>query len=331
MEPLQNFCRHLHRRARPHRRTDQPRTWSENETMDNKPMPAFVVILRTRGCFWANRSGCSMCGYFRDSSPSISEKDIRRQLAKVLNSYDGQPIVKIFTSGSFFDTQEIPTMVQQEILDTFYTQARQVTVETRPEFLRCMNDLDIPSGKQLEIAMGLESANDRVLKYAIAKGFTYAQWRSGAEQVIDAGHRLKVYILIKPPFLKESEAITDALESARQVDDIAHTISFNPVAIHGYTLVDYLWHRGLYRPPWLWSVVQVLVHSAKEINSAIKCDVVAGGKQRGAHNCGICDAVLLDAIRQFSLDKNHHIFNNLNCGCREEWLDMLELDGFLQG
>ena len=331
MEPLQNFCHQLHQRARPRRRTDRPRMWSEYETMDDQPMPAFVVILRTRGCFWANRSGCSMCGYFRDSNPTISESDIRQQLATALDGYEGQPIVKLFTSGSFFDTQELSMSVQQEILDTFFTRARQVSVETRPEFLGHMNDLDIPSGKRLEIAMGLESANDRVLEYAIAKGFTFARWRSGAEQVADAGHRLKVYLLIKPPFLKENEAIMDALESARQVDDIAHTISFNPVAIHGYTLVDYLWHRGLYRPPWLWSVVQVLTHSAEQINSAIKCDVVAGGKQRGAHNCGVCDAVLLDAIRQFSLDKNPYIFDNINCYCREEWLDMLELDGFLQG
>ena len=94
--------------------------------------------------------------------------------------------------------------VQQEILDTFFTRARQVSVETRPEFLGHMNDLDIPSGKRLEIAMGLESANDRVLEYAIAKGFTFARWRSGSEQVADSCHRLKVYLLIKPPFLKEN-------------------------------------------------------------------------------------------------------------------------------
>jgi radical SAM enzyme (TIGR01210 family) len=305
--------------------------WSEEDTLHHQPTPAFVVIFRTGGCFWANRSGCSMCGYFRDSNPAISEQDIRQQLTGALSRYENQSLVKIFTSGSFLDTREVPAPVQQDILDAFFTQAQQISIETRPEFIDRVHDLHVPSGKRLEIAMGLESANDRVLEYAIAKGFTYEQWRSGAEQVIEAGHRLKVYLLIKPPFLNESEAIVDACESARQVGDIAHTISFNPVAIHGYTLVDFLWHRGLYRPPWLWSVIQVLTRSANQLSCGIKCDVVAGGKQRGAHNCGACDAEILDAIHQYSLDGKFAIFDNLDCGCQEEWLDTLELEGFLQG
>jgi radical SAM enzyme (TIGR01210 family) len=305
--------------------------WTEDDMLDHQPVSAFVVILRTRGCFWANHSGCSMCGYFRDSNPAISEKDIQHQLAESLKGYGGQPIVKVFTSGSFFDTQEIPAVMQQDILDAFFSLAAQVSVETRPEFIARVRDIDVPVGKRLEIAMGLESANDCVLEYSIAKGFTYNQWRVAAEQVADAGHRLKVYILIKPPFLKEKEAIFDALTSANKVDDIANTISYNPVAVHGYTLVDFLWRRGLYRSPWLWSVVEVLTRSAEQMDSDIKCDVVAGGKPRGAHNCGTCDNVILDAIRSFSLYKNPTIFDDINCDCQEEWLDTLELEDFLQG
>lgn len=331
MEPLQDFCHNLHQHARPRRSTGGPRMWIEDDVLDGQSVQAFVVIFRTYGCFWANRSGCSMCGYFQDSRPNTTDDDLRQQLTVALDRYDGQLMVKIFTSGSFFDTQEISATMQQEILDAFFPRAQQVSVETRPEFIGHMHELHIPANKRLEIAMGLESSNDRVLEHAITKGFTYSQWRAGAERVIETGHLLKVYLLIKPPFMTEDEAIKDAIFSARQVDDIAHTISFNPVAIHGYTLVDYLWHRGLYRPPWLWSVIEVLTCSADQVKSIIKCDVVAGGTQRGAHNCGSCDAVTLDAIQAYSLSGDAALLGTLRCDCREKWIDTLELDGFLQG
>jgi len=331
MEPLQNFCHNLHQRSRPRRSTAGPRMWTEDDILDGQPVQAFVVIFQTLGCFWANHSGCSMCGYFRDSNQNTTDDDLRQQLTVALDRYDGQLMVKIFTSGSFFDTQEISATMQQTILNAFFSRAQQVSVETRPEFIGHIPELHIPTEKRLEIAMGLESSNDRVLEHAITKGFTYTQWRVGAELVAEAGHLLKVYLLIKPPFMTEDEAIKDAIFSARQVADIANTISFNPVAIHGYTLVDYLWHRGLYRPPWLWSVIEVLTRSANQVENIIKCDVVAGGTKRGAHNCENCDAVTLDAIQAFSLNGDATILDALQCDCQEEWMDALELEGFLQG
>lgn len=331
MDPLQEFCRRLHQKAPLRRARAQPRMWTEQDVLNGEAVEAFVLILRTRGCFWARHSGCSMCGYFRDSHPDIGPAELREQLHSARDRYQGQPLVKIFTSGSFLDPREVPADLQQLILDTFFEQARQVSIETRPEFIPHLKEVDVPAGRTLEVAMGLESANDRVLEHSIGKGFTYDQWRAGAEEVVDAGHPLKVYVLIKPPFLTEAEAIEDALLSAEKVADIAHAVSFNPVAIHGYTLVEYLWHRGLYRPPWLWSVAEVLRRAPEHFPGLIKCDVVAGGQQRGAHNCGSCDSLFLDALAAATLQGKNDVWDCLHCDCREEWLDVLELEGFLQG
>ncbi|MDD5778128.1 MAG: archaeosine biosynthesis radical SAM protein RaSEA [Candidatus Thermoplasmatota archaeon] len=331
MDPLQEFCRRLHQQATPRRAHARPRMWEERDVLDGEVVEAFVLILRTRGCFWARHSGCSMCGYFRDSHPDMGEAGLRGQLEEALDRYRGQPMVKIFTSGSFLDPREVPADLQQVILDSFFEKARQVSIETRPEFVSRLEEVGVPAARTLEVAMGLESANDRVLEHSIGKGFTYRRWREGAEGVVDAGHPLKVYVLVKPPFLTEAEAIQDALLSAEKVGDIAHTVSFNPVAIHGYTLVDYLWYRGLYRPPWLWSVVEVLRRAPQVFPGSVKCDVVAGGQRRGAHNCGSCDALFLDAIAAATLQGKTGVWVSLHCGCREEWLDALEMEGFLQG
>ena len=41
--------------------------WREPEALGGERVTAFVAILRTRGCYWADVKGCSMCGYAKDT------------------------------------------------------------------------------------------------------------------------------------------------------------------------------------------------------------------------------------------------------------------------
>ena len=43
-------------------------TWTEKDLLDGKVVDAWVIIFRTRGCYWAHASGCSMCGYVNDTA-----------------------------------------------------------------------------------------------------------------------------------------------------------------------------------------------------------------------------------------------------------------------
>ncbi|MCD6331481.1 MAG: archaeosine biosynthesis radical SAM protein RaSEA [Thermoplasmata archaeon] len=329
MEGLSKLCRDIRENYIP-KKDKKPRVWSEDDVLNGKITKAFVVILKTKGCYWARHSGCTMCGYFKDSNPSITEKDIEEQLAYALSRYQGEKIVKIFTSGSFLDEREISPEMQEKIIKKFFEKAEKVSIETRPEFVPAIEKINA-NKKILEISIGLESANDNVLKYSINKGFTFAEWKKAAEKVLDAGMQLKTYLLIKPPFLTEKEAIEDAISSTKKIADICNTISFNPTAVHGYTLVEYLWKRNLYRPPWLWSVCSVLKKAREFFHGQIKCDIVAGGTKRGAHNCGKCDRIFLNAIKDYTIRNKNNAFEKLECECKEEWMDTLEMEGFLIG
>ncbi len=330
MEKLQEFYRNLKKNYTP-KNNRKPRVWSEDDILDGKLTKAFVVILKTRGCSWATHSGCTMCGYFKDSNPFITEKDIEEQITYAFAHYQGEKIVKIFNSGSFLDEREVPSEMQKKILKKFFEKAEKVSIETRPEFVSGIKKIKgIMDKKTMEISLGLESANDTILNYSINKGFTFADWEKAAQKVLDAGMQLKTYLLIKPPFLTEREAIEDALLSVKKISHLAHTISFNPVAIHGYTLVEYLWKRNLYRPPWLWSICSILEKTKEKFSGTIKCDIVAGGTKKGAHNCGKCDKPFLKAIKNYTLMKKN-AFEKLECTCKEEWMDKLEMEGFLTG
>lgn len=329
MRELQSMINSIQRK-----RVCKPReylgAWTESDVLNGKVVRALVIILRTKGCRWALKSGCSMCGYINDAvQDEVKDEDLLYQYEcarKKLNRHD---IVKIYTSGSFLDIEEIPERVQLEILKDLGKDVQKVIVESRPEFIvkERVEQLKYLVN-ELEIAIGLESADNFILRNSINKGFTFEDYIEKAELLRDLGVAVKTYILIKPPFLTEKEAIETAVNSTSKISKYSQTISFNPVNIQSNTLVEFLWKRNEYATPWLWSVVEVLQRSKSISDSRLISDPTAGGGKRGAHNCGRCDRQVLKSIREFSLTQDISVFKGLYCECKERWLDLLDLESF---
>lgn len=340
MKELKDFIQQIKNKARRH--VQNPREpvgyWSEDDRILGVKTRSFVIILRTSGCRWSRYSGCTMCGYFNNSlDRPVKEDELLAQIKYVFSRYNGEEAIKIFTSGSFLDDEEMPNKLQIEILKRCAEQGnvKKISVESRPEFveeekIRRLKEAVEPA--KFEVSIGLESANNLVLQYAVNKGFKFKDYREAVDVLKKENVLVKTYVLIKPPFLTEYEAIKDSVETVEKIKDATDTVSFNPVSVHKNTLVEYLWKRGEYRPPWLWSVVDILRRSKVVApNVEIKCDITGGGTQRGAHNCGGCDRVMLDAIHRFSLEQDVDIFQVLECGCKETWQDYLDLETFSFG
>lgn len=303
-------------------------TWTEKDLLHGKVVDAWVIIFRTRGCYWARSSGCSMCGYVNDVAQEVSPSDLVHQLDAVLAKHESQPMVKVYTSGNFFDDHEVVPEVRERILVELGDRCDKVIVESlshllRPDHLEAaLNHVD-----ELEIALGLESTNDRVLRYAVNKVWGLNEHARAASLARAAGATVKTYLLVKPPFLTERESIEDAVRSAHEADPYSDTISFNPVNIQSRTIVDRLYRRGEYRPPWLWSVVEVLERS-RDLNAHVKSHPTAGGLRRGAHNCGRCDRQVVRAIEEFSLALRKD-FADLACDCQGLWRAYASAQAFM--
>jgi radical SAM enzyme (TIGR01210 family) len=311
------------------------RCWSEKDVLDGKVVDAYVIILRTRGCSWALSSGCTMCGYFNDSMFSeVSENDLQIQFENAMQSYKGEKIVKLFTSGSFLDPSEIPVSAQHEILSSLTKQAEKISVESRPEYItekRVAEIQKIISTNEFEIGIGLETSNDQVRETAINKGFAFDAYKKAVTILKKHKMKVKTYVLLKPPFLTEKESLNDCIRTIKDTSAYADLVSLNPTNVQRHTIVEYLWKRNQYRPPWLWSIVALLQQSKRMAKAFVKCDVVGGGSMRGPHNCGVCDHAVLHAIDEFSLSQNQDVFNGLTCDCQEQWHDQLDLENLSFG
>ena len=332
MNEIATFCRSFKTDFTPRAQDpSQPvRCWSEKDTLDGKLVDAYVIILRTKGCSWTLASGCTMCGYFNDSMfTTVSEKDFQSQFEKAIEGYKGEKIVKLFTSGSFLDPTEIPKPVQQDIIRTLAERTEKISVESRPQYITEKRLAEIQKTlppTSFEVGIGLETSNNLVREHAINKGFTFQEYKNAASLLKKHKMRLKTYILMKPPFLTERESLEDCIQTTRDIASSTDILSLNPTNIQRHTVVEYLWKRNQYRPPWLWSVVEYLQQSKDLTDAQVKCDVVGGGNIRGAHNCGNCDRTVLHAIEEFSLTQKPNVFKALTCDCKEKWRDQLDLE-----
>ena len=301
-------------------------SWRGKEWYGNELLDCLTIIFKTAGCSW---SRCRMCSYrnerYEKQSTDALAHLLHRQLAWVVQNYTLAefPMVKIFTSGSFFDPAEVPP----DFLDAAATAFRGkiVIAETRPEYVQAdtlkqfIDRVDDGSHKTpLYCAIGLETTNDVIREKCIDKGFTYSDFTRAASVAHTAGAGVKAYLLFKPLFLTEGEAVADMKTSIADASRHADVISMNPCTVQRRTELERYWREHAYRPPYLWSVLSIL----QDAPVYVACDPLGGGQQRGPHNCGKCDYEIVKGIRDYTLNADRDLIDALmetECTCKQEW------------
>jgi len=310
------------------------RVWIDEDNTPDGVVDALTVILNTGGCRWARAGGCTMCGYVAESveGGTVPHDALIDQLDAALaherEHYDGDeraPYVKLYTSGSFLDEREVPAETRRTVAEAFADRER-VLVESLPDFVEAEKLAEFTDrGPALDVAVGLETATDRVRHDCVNKYFDFAAFEAAAEHAADVGAGVKAYLLLKPPFLSESEAVADMVSSVERCAAVegCHTVSMNPTNVQRYTMVEELYHAGGYRPPWLWSVVEVLEETTG-VDATVVSDPVGAGEPRGAHNCGECDDAVFRAVKDFDLRQDPAVFEEVGCDCEATWAAVME-------
>ncbi|MFB6160259.1 MAG: archaeosine biosynthesis radical SAM protein RaSEA [Haloferacaceae archaeon] len=306
------------------------RVWIDEDRTPGGVYDSLTIILNTGGCRWARAGGCTMCGYVAESveGGSVPHEALLDQVDACLaheREHADEPcgLVKIYTSGSFLDEREVPAETRRAIAETFADRER-VVVESLPDFVDRGKLADfLDRGLDADVAVGLETATDRVRRDCVNKYFDFADFVDAADEADAAGAGVKAYLLLKPPFLTEREAVADMVESVERCAEHCHTVSMNPCNVQRYTMVDELHFRDGYRAPWLWSVVEVLRETA-DADAIVVSDPVGAGEERGAHNCGDCDDRVFNAIKDFDLRQDPAVFEQVSCDCEGVWETVLE-------
>ncbi|MCL2141604.1 MAG: archaeosine biosynthesis radical SAM protein RaSEA [Methanimicrococcus sp.] len=319
---------------------DEPAAfWLGKDNLRGTITDVLTIIFQTSGCYWGKQGGCTMCGYVYDSSTGApSDDDLMAQLEKALERAKDKEkmMVKIFTSGSFLDEREISKDVRKRILTRLSDDEKVIAVlaETRPEFVtdEAAKDCLSAINKPFEFAYGLETTSDRIRKESINKGFSFEKFKQAAVIARKNGIYTKAYLMLKPPFLSEREAMQDIQKSIDEVSPYAETVSINLCNVQNGTFVEKLWENKEYRPPWLWSIVHILREAkTKHPNLYLMSDPVGAGAKRGPRNCKKCSHDVADMIREFSISQDVKTLDKIICDCQLLWEKELILDDIVFG
>ncbi|MFW9826593.1 MAG: archaeosine biosynthesis radical SAM protein RaSEA [Candidatus Thorarchaeota archaeon] len=316
--------------------------WIKEERLREGLGKEFTIILRTSGCSWASKEigGCSMCGYYLDAfQGNVSTSQIINQFDFAYNKKindikkdDYDYVLKIFNSGSFLDEIEISKEARYNILEKISEEKKikEVVLESRMEFINSEKIKEIKellSTKYIEIAIGLETANDYIRNNYINKGVQFQDFENTLKICKQQGVGVKVYLLFKPPFLNEQAAIDDCANSIKKLIKLGiNSISINPMNIQKGTLVEYLWYQNRYRLPWFYSLFKSIKKAVKQEDlksTRLLSDPSGAGTKRGIHNClkKECENNSKKILKNFVLTQNLNELEKkeYECDCKKRY------------
>lgn len=294
-----------------------------------------TLMLPGKGCAWAEKTGgCTMCGFprkIKKIGKKFSEKDLIAlyKTAEIMTADYNPFILTIYNAGSFINDYEIPPNVQIEICKRVkkHHSIQKLFIESRAEFVteekikRLKNEL---GEKELIVALGLESQDDTIRNKYICKGLSKETYEKAIRIIKNNGGRVLTYVFIKPIYLKEKGAIEEAIKTAEYAFGAgSDEVAFESAFIQEGTLMEKLYKENKFKPPWLWSIIEVIkrtyhlgpIHIGGFNDEPPPLAIPS--------NCSKCSKKIRNVIQKYRETHNIKIFDNLYCDCKKDWQKLL--------
>ncbi len=219
-----------------------------------EPVDVTTVFLTNRECPWR----CLMCDLWQNTlEQTVAEGAIADQIRFAIENLPRAPrersFLKLYNAGSFFDHAAIPPAEYPAIARLCDDFGRTI-VESHPALVgsRCLEFRDLLTG-QLEVAMGLETAHPEILE-RLNKRMTLGQFRRAAGFLQKHEIDLRVFILVRPPWLSEDEGIEWAKRSLDFAFDCGAAVCSLIPTRAGNGAMEALAESGEFMPPSLRSL-----------------------------------------------------------------------------
>lgn len=243
--------------------------WEEETGEDGAPVPTATLFLTNRECPYR----CLMCDLWQNTlDETVPAGAIPAQIAHALAKMPPARQIKLYNAGSFFDPKAIPPQEYPAI-------ARQVSgferviVECHPALLgeRCLRFQQMLTGR-LEVAVGLETAHPAILE-RLNKRITVEDFRRAAAFLKKHGIALRVFLLLRPPFLTEREGLEWACRSLDIAFDCGAAVCCVIPTRDGNGAMEALAERGEYAPPSLRSLERAVEYGLRRDGGRVFADL----------------------------------------------------------
>jgi archaeosine synthase beta-subunit len=286
----------------------RPYSWlvEKERTVSGKIEDIGIIFLTNRECSFH----CLMCDLWKNTTDiSVPLGAIPDQIEWALDHMPGVKHLKLYNSGSFFDERAIPAKDYKRIaslVNSFET----VIVESHPRLIneKCLIFRDMLK-PELQIAIGLETVHTEILR-KLNKQMTLDDFSNAVSYLTRHEIRSRAFILLRPPFLSESEGIHWA---GRSIDfafgagvECCTVIPVRP----GNGAMDLLMKKGDFNLPDIHSLETVLEYGLRLNAGRVFADVWDLSLFSSCRKC-------IDARtrRLIEMNLNQKIISRHSCSC----------------
>ncbi|MFP5249791.1 MAG: hypothetical protein ACLGP3_08190 [Acidobacteriota bacterium] len=288
------------------------------------------IILMSNGC---SVPTCTMCPFtnennygHRDILDHAMVDQVRAALAEA-QSGQRHECVALYNDGSFFAPRELSDHARVSIAALAAAHDFSLlTVESLPQFIteaRLLPVLDAMGEVQLEVGLGLQSAHPLVRELCVNTSFDNAAFERAVALLLRHRVRVKTYVMLKPPFLTEQEAVTDAVDSVAYCRDLGIPyVTLCPTRVAPHTLAWDLMRAGFYEPPGLWSIVDTVRRASRDTTLRVACINLRNEDFDSVfpHSCQRCAGDVINALQMFSIG-DARALTLARCGCAPDEIE----------
>src|SRR5450759_4875986 len=235
---------------------EKPYAWlvEKERTVSGKIEDTAIIFLTNRECSFH----CLMCDLWKNTTNiSVPVGAIPNQIEWALDHLPDVKHLKLYNSGSFFDGRAIPEEDYKRIA-SLVSNFETVIVESHPRLIneKCLLFRDMLK-PELQVALGLETVHPEILR-KLNKQMTLEDFMNSVSYLTEHGILSRAFVLLRPPFLSESEGIYWAERSI----DFAFSIGVECCTVipvrAGNGAMDLLLEKGDFTPPDIHSLETVL-------------------------------------------------------------------------
>jgi radical SAM enzyme (TIGR01210 family) len=218
----------------------------EERSASGEMVDSGTILLTNKECPWR----CLMCDLWKNTlTQTVPLGAIPQQIRFAVARWPTQPRqIKLYNSGSFFDSAAIPLGDYRAIAGEVAF-APHVIVESHPRLIgdRALRFRDLLEGS-LEVAMGLETIHPRAL-LRLHKNFQLKHFERAVHWLISRNIEVRAFVLLSPPFIPREKALEWVVKSAAFAFCCGASVVTLIPARTGNGAMDRLHDAGLFIPP----------------------------------------------------------------------------------